>query len=137
MAGLVVLIVVLLVTLLKARKTDYQGLALHMAKKEREHFEVLKPCPLCASLLHKGQHLKTRVIEVTASSRQAGKQVVDRLAEVYGCPHCWPSNPGHPRICPACKKTLGPQDLVQARYFERQEGRNHLRILGCPACRHT
>jgi len=131
-----IVIVALAITMFALGKKDYQGLALHMAKRQRAAFAVLKLCPLCGEGLIKGQTLKTKVIEIaSASSRSAPKGVKENRAEVYGCPHCWPATKDHPRICPACRQKLGESDIVFARYFERNEGKNHLHVLGCSRCR--
>lgn len=134
------LIVALVVSMLRLGRRDYQGLALSMAKRERKHFEVLKPCPLCSELLRRGETVKSKVIEIAAGrpgDRFAGNRlgVKETIAHLFGCPHCWPSNAEHPRVCPYCKARLGKDDYVVARYFEKEQGRNHLHVLGCTICR--
>lgn len=140
---LVILVAGLIFTLLRFGKNDFQDFALVMAKRERKGFEVLKPCPLCASMLRKGQTVKSKVIEIMPSNSMSTQGrfsenrlgIKETMAHVFGCPFCWPSNPNHPRVCPFCKATLGADDYVIARYFEKNQGRNHLHVLGCTRCR--
>jgi len=135
MTLLIVVIFFLIFTIFKSRKNDYQGLALQMARRERDRFEILKPCPLCGSMLKKGETLKTRIIEIGGTRSERPKGVQEHRAEIMGCPYCWPAQKEHPRFCPACKRKLEDQELIYARYFERQEKKNHLRVLGCSKCR--
>ena len=134
---MLVVVIGLLVTMLRFRKDDYQGLALSMAKKQRERFEVLKPCPLCGTLLKKGETVKSKVIEIGASGRHGQNQlgVKESVAHLFGCPYCWPGNPEHVRHCPACRVALKNEDYVIARYFEKEASKNHLHVLGCTVCR--
>jgi len=129
--------------MLRFGRNDFQDLALVMAGRERKAFEVLKPCPLCSSMLRKGQTVKSKVIEILPANshqtktRYAGNQmgIKETIAHVFGCQYCWPGNPEHPRICPFCKAKLGSEDYVIARYFEKAQGKNHLHVLGCTKCR--
>jgi hypothetical protein len=100
-------------------------------------------CPLCGHGLGKGETLKTRVIELPNNlMRVQGGYARENMAQVLGCPYCWPASQGNPRTCPSCKSVLDATQTVAARYFERegtdtqgQKKRNHLHILGCPHCR--
>jgi len=134
---MVVVVVVLLLTMLRFRKDDYQGLANSMAKKQRSQFAVLKPCPLCGTLLQKGQTVKSKVIEIAINGKHGQNKlgVKESMAHVFGCPFCWPASDQTARQCPACKGKLGAEDYVIARYFEKDVGRNHLHVLGCTRCR--
>lgn len=134
---MLVIVIGLLVTMLRLRKDDYQGLALSMARKQRARFEVLKPCPLCGSLLKKGETVKSKVIEIGSVSRHGQNRlgVKESIAHLFGCPYCWPANREHARQCPACKAKMGTADYVIARYFEKETSRNHLHVLGCTLCR--
>jgi len=141
--ALLILVVGLILTMLRFGRNDFQDLALVMAGRERKAFEVLKPCPLCSSMLRKGQTVKSKVIEILPANshqtktRYAGNQmgIKETIAHVFGCQYCWPGNPEHPRICPFCKTKLGFTDYVIARYFEKTQGKNHLHVLGCTKCR--
>jgi hypothetical protein len=136
--GLMLIVVIgLLITMLRVKKDDYQGLSNVMAKKQRSQFEVLKPCPLCGYLLRKGETVKSKVIEIAISGKHGQNKmgVKESMAHMFGCPYCWPSTAEHPRHCPACKATLESSDYVIGRYFEKDEGKNHLHVLGCTRCR--
>jgi hypothetical protein len=131
---MLLVVIGLLATMLRFRKDDYQGLALSMARKQRSTFEVLKPCPLCGSLLKRGETVRTKVIEIgSKGGNQMG--VKESIAHVLGCPYCWPGNAEHARQCPACKVKLTAADYVIARYFEKEAKKNHLHVLGCTICR--
>ena len=137
---LLILVIVLFISIFRFGKKDYQNLALVMAGRERKAFEVLKPCPLCATMLRKGQTVKSKVIEIATSSSgdkfAANRMgVKETIAHVFGCPYCWPYSSEHRRVCPFCKAELGQDDYVIARYFEKAQGRNHLHVLGCTRCR--
>ncbi len=134
---MVVVVVGLLLTILHFRKDDHQSVTNALAKKQRSSFEVLKPCPLCNELLRKGQTVKSKVIEIGSNGKFGQNQlgVKESMAQLFGCPFCWPANPEHTRYCPACKTNLGPEDYVIGRYFEKDVGKNHLHVLGCTKCR--
>lgn len=110
--------VALLITLLSTRKSEGDA-----GKKGKEHEESMRHCPICGSPLAKGEKVK--------SVLYPGK--IDRMMEIYGCPHCYPSSGSVPRICPVCKRTLSPDALIYARYFERDNGA-HVHVLGCTQC---
>lgn len=129
--GLLVLIVTLLIGLLKARKSEVRpGDALVAEDAPR----APRTCPLCGHGLFKGQTVKSRLITIESNSKF--KTVVrESTSYVFGCPFCNPANKEFPRRCPVCKETMRPEDYVIGRYFEKDEGKNHLHILGCTRCR--
>lgn len=86
--------------------------------------ERVRPCPLCGHMLRKGETVHTKVYP--------GKP--DQIANIYGCPYCYPSNADDPRICPVCGKTVSPEGYVIARMFV-QGTRKHVHVLGCTGCR--
>ena len=136
--GLMVVVVVgLLITMLRFRGEDHRGQVNAQAKKQRSQFEVLKPCPLCGKMLRKGETVKSKVIEIATPGKHGQNQlgVKESMAHLFGCPYCWPASQEHARLCPACKTKLDASDYVIGRYFEKDEGRNHLHILGCTKCR--
>ncbi|MFP4490459.1 MAG: hypothetical protein ACLFNZ_03215 [Spirochaetaceae bacterium] len=115
-AALAALIIVLLITLLNKGKTEN--------KKSREgRTPALRHCPICGSPLSKGEKVK--------SVLYPGE--IDRMMEIYGCPHCYPPSPALPRICPVCHKSLPSSGIIYARYFQRKE-RAHVHVLGCSGC---
>ena len=81
-----------------------------------------KPCPLCGTMLVKGEKVKTVIYPAKG----------DTLAEVFGCPHCYGENADTVPICPVCKKPVPEEGHVIGRMFK--EGR-HLHVLGCTRCR--
>src|SRR5690606_30777719 len=88
--GLGILIAVLVGAIFRLGKDDFQLLANRMADKSRQQFGVLKPCPLCGSLLERGQKVRTKVFSVEQKGRQKPNAIQDSLVHMYGCPHCDP-----------------------------------------------
>jgi uncharacterized protein with PIN domain len=142
---LVLIIAYLLYTIVRLRKADYSQLANRMAKKSRESLDVLKPCPLCNTMLHRGERIHTVVFSGDGGSRRkeeirpgqrAGDddRMQDAIAHMYGCPHCYGPRSEAQRRCPVCNDVLQDDDYVVARLFIRK-GRKHLHVLGCTRCR--
>ena len=142
---LVVLIVTLLVSLLRLRKSDYSVLANYMADRSRDGLHVLKPCPLCGSLLNRGERVHTVVFSGPSSKDGQGTKTrsrrdgpSDALVHMFGCPYCRPDGTEPParrqRICPSCKGAIPPDGYVVARMFVR-DSRKHVHVLGCTECR--
>ena len=119
----------LILTLVRLSKSDFTLLAHKMAKKTRDNFEVLKPCPLCGAMLRKGETVHSVVF--SGGTLANGE---DCLAHLFGCPYCYPANHEHPRKCPVCTKTVTADGFVIARMFEKP-GRKHVHVLGCTECR--
>ncbi len=139
-----VVVVALILTLVRLGKGDYRLLADRMARKTRDSFEVLKPCPLCGTMLRRGETVHSVVFSGpahaesitpgTAARKPASRQIDDCLAHLFGCPYCHPANDDHPRNCPVCSRTIPADGYVIARMFE-QPGRKHVHVLGCTECR--
>ncbi|MBN1686518.1 MAG: hypothetical protein JW852_07670, partial [Spirochaetales bacterium] len=118
--GLALVVGILTFTLLRTgRKKNEER---KTGKKPSAQERPVRPCPLCGSLLVKGETVKTIVYPSTG----------DTLAEVYGCPYCYGVNATAVRICPVCKKPVPDGGYVIGRMFK--EGR-HLHVLGCTRCR--
>jgi uncharacterized protein with PIN domain len=84
-------------------------------------------CPLCTSKLSKGDRLEAKAFPSVSGGQ-------DRTMHIKGCVYCLSGNAE--RICPVCKASLGDNDIVVARMFERSEKRkSHVHILGCSQCR--
>lgn len=132
LVALAAVVGVLIYTLVRLGRNDFTLLADRMAKRTRESFAVLKPCPLCGSMLRKGETVHSVVFSGGAQKRRDESQ--DYLAHLFGCPYCYPSNREHPRTCPVCSKTIPADGYVVARMFERPE-RKHVHVLGCTECR--
>lgn len=133
---LAVLIAFLVGLTVRLGRSDFSQFANRMAKKTRDGFEVLKPCPLCATLLKQGETVRSEVFS-TQSAREAAKRsgrIADHLAHIHGCRYCYPANSQYPRICPVCSARLGNDDYVIARMFDRST-RTHVHVLGCSQCR--
>jgi len=82
-------------------------------------------CPVCSTKLNKGYLVKSMAFP----SLTGGK---DRLMHIRGCVHCL--NGDLPRVCPVCGASLGQNDILIARMFERP-GRNHVHVIGCSKCK--
>jgi len=141
-----VVVVVLVLTLIRLGRNDYRLLANRMARKSRDGFEVLKPCPLCRAMLRRGEPVHSVVFSgpahvpadrstagATATGR-ASRRPEDAIAHLFGCPYCYPAANEHPRTCPVCGRTLPADGYVIARMFEKP-GRKHVHVLGCTECR--
>lgn len=90
-----------------------------------------KYCPVCRAQLAAGERIKSVVY-------QGGVQhgtVTEYTTHIFGCPHCYPANRGHPRICPVCSGEVNRDGHLIARMFEKPGAKKHVRVLGCTACR--
>jgi hypothetical protein len=143
----------LIYTIVKLRDTDYSFLANRMAKRTRNSFEVLKPCPICNAMLRRGERLHTVVYTSGGRRAESGNPDAvstpprgsvsgaardrdeDTLTHILGCPYCYPPNDDHARYCPVCERKLGSEDYVLARMFNRGAPRSHVHVLGCTQCR--
>lgn len=107
--------------------------------------EVLRPCPLCRTMLRRGERVHTVVYSGASAPRGDARQgassrrgeVRDAITHMFGCPYCRPGSStaaANARICPVCRATLPEDAYVVARMFERQ-GRKHIHVLGCTECR--
>lgn len=86
-------------------------------------------CPICCTILKKGEQLKTKVYPSDGG---------DRLCSIYGCPHCYPvMEHDAERLCPVCKASVQTDSYLIARLFDRGKTDKHVRILGCKKCRHA
>ncbi len=130
-----VIVGLLVYTLVRLGRSDYRLLANRMARKSRSQLEVLKPCPLCATMLRRGETVHSVVFSGSSPRDRSPSQSEDSLAHLFGCPYCHPANESHPRVCPVCSKRIPPDGYVIARMFEKP-GRKHVHVLGCTECRH-
>lgn len=95
------------------------------AKKSRPVQPV--KCPLCDSSLYVGENIISKVYRPM--------NVPDQLMIVMGCPHCYPvCEPGLKRICPVCHKSVGPEQSLTARLFNKSLGKKHVHVVGCSNC---
>ena len=131
----------LLYSLIRMRRNDYQFLSNRMADRSRSSFEVLRPCPLCKSMLKRGETVHSVVYsgdgsqaEAPASAAGRSRAAPDAIAHLFGCRYCYPANSRHPRICPVCGNEVSADGYVVARMFERRD-RKHIHVLGCTECR--
>lgn len=84
-------------------------------------------CPICQSDLFIGENLISKVFRPM--------NVPDQLMIVMGCPHCYPvCEPGVKRTCPVCGKTVGQDQSLTARLFNKQLGKKHVHVVGCSNC---
>ena len=63
------------------------------------------------------------------------RDITEFTTHIFGCPHCYPANHRHPRICPVCHGEVDREGHLIARMFEKRNGKKHVRVLGCTACR--
>ncbi len=153
--GLAILIIFLVSAIFALGKNDFYFLADKMADRSRRQFGVVKPCPLCGSMLEKGEKVRTKVFTVENPGKKQAMGITDSLVHMYGCQYCDPRDrladpepepnvipgPGHPvhsrprRICPVCSQELGSKDHVVARLFEQDNKKPHLHVIGCTRCR--
>lgn len=117
----------LIFTLFRMRRNGYSLLANRMAKRTRDSLEVLRPCPICHTMLKRGE---------TVHSIVFGKKNEDTIAHLFGCPYCYPNNNKHVRVCPVCRSDLPAEGYLVARMFERK-GKRHVHVLGCTECRNA
>lgn len=127
----------LVYALLRLRKSGFNQLANRMADKSRDSFEVLRPCPLCGTMLRRGETVHSAVFSggraVSTRSGSAARPA-DYLTHIFGCPYCYPANAEHLRECPVCGKTVPEDGYVIARMFDKP-GKKHVHVLGCTVCR--
>ena len=137
LAAMVVVVGILVYLVIRLGRTDFTHLAHRMARRTRQSFEVLKPCPLCSTMLRRGQTVRSVVFSGErgpATEEDRAERAADTIAHLYGCPYCYPANNEHPRICPVCRRAVEPDGYVYARMF-RRPGRRHVHVLGCTGCR--
>jgi len=97
-----------------------------LSKPARDSSNDFQACPICSSKLKKGDLVKT----LAFPSITGGK---DRLMHIRGCMYCM--NGQLSRNCPICGVSLGLEDILVARIFERPNRRAHVHITGCNKCR--
>jgi len=127
----------LVYALLRMRKSGFTQLANHMADRSRDSFEVLRPCPLCGTMLRRGETVHSVVFsggKAVGSSGGSDTRPADYLTHIFGCPYCYPANTQHRRECPVCRKTVPDDGYVIARMFDKP-GKKHVHVLGCTVCR--
>ena len=83
-------------------------------------------CPICISKLDKGDLVKTLAFPSITGGR-------DRLMYIRGCIYCLTGR--LPRHCPVCGSSLGENEILVARLFEREHRRSHVHVIGCTKCR--
>jgi len=132
------IVAALIYAMLKLRKSNYSQLANKMARKSRDNLEVLKPCPLCGTMLRRGETVHSVVFsggkQAAPTTGSRGGRPPDYLSHIFGCPYCHPANREHPRTCPVCHRTIPEGGYVIARMFDKP-GRKHVHVLGCTECR--
>lgn len=126
--ALVVLFVVVLSLFFNRRKQ--QSLLVQSAHADLA-LEKVRLCPLCQSVLTKGQRVQSILFVGTTS---------DKIMEIEGCPYCYSKSKqasNQTRLCPVCQKRLADDERVFCRVFDRREKnkKTHVHILGCSRCR--
>ncbi len=90
-----------------------------------------KTCPVCRAELAPGERIKS----VVFSGGVRHREITEFTTHIFGCPHCYPANHRHPRICPVCHGEVDRDGHLIARMFERRNRKKHVRVLGCTSCR--
>lgn len=104
------------------------------SKKQKKTERLIKSvaktsvkCPICQSYLNVGENLISKVYRPM--------DVPDQLMVIMGCPHCYPvCEEGLKRECPVCHKTIGKDQSLTARLFNKTEGKKHVHVVGCSNC---
>ena len=105
----------------------YPGLfSFQKRKKIMGEYGDPQVCPICSIKLNRGELVKSLAFPSITGGR-------DRLMYIRGCYSCLYEN--LPRRCPVCGDTLGVNDYLISRMFERTNTRNHVHVLGCNCCR--
>jgi hypothetical protein len=125
---LAAIVAALLISLIHLRRSDYSALADRMAGRSRNQLKVMKPCPLCHTLLEPGETVHT----VVYSGDE--KDARDSVVHMFGCPYCYPTNDRYQRVCPVCRHEIPADGFVVARMFTKGT-RKHVHVLGCTTCR--
>ena len=87
-------------------------------------------CPLCGSILMKGENLSSRIFRPIKTGTDE-----DQRCTILGCPHCLPyCQNGIKRTCPVCKKNVPLDGYLIARLFTYKTGKRHVRITACTEC---
>ncbi len=71
----------LLYSLIRMRRNDYQFLSNRMADRSRNSFEVLRPCPLCKSMLKRGETVHSVVYSGDGSQARGAAPADARRAQ--------------------------------------------------------
>ncbi|MDR2079594.1 MAG: hypothetical protein LBP74_07735 [Treponema sp.] len=105
------------------------GSALSRSRRpKRSHGEGFpgapRTCPVCSARLDPGERVKSAAFPSLGG--------YDRLMHISGCPYCLEGD--RPRSCPVCGASLGLDEILIARMFDRP-GRSHVHVLGCNRCR--
>lgn len=146
LVAMAIVVALLIYTLIRLGRADYSALANRMADRTRGNFEVLRPCPLCRTMLRRGETVHSVVFSgpahagsiapgtASAAPRRRAGDPRESMAHLFGCPYCYPANEEHPRVCPVCSRVVPADGYVIARMFERP-GKKHVHVLGCTECR--
>jgi predicted nucleic acid-binding Zn ribbon protein len=133
MAFLAVIVIILILTIVRLGRRDFDQLADKMSARDRRQLEVLRPCPVCGTMIRRGE-----TVHSVYYSRGSGNHklpVQEIHTEIFGCPHCWPANADHPRICPVCGKTVSDDGYLVARTFRKPGRKDHVHVIGCTECK--
>ena len=104
---------------------------LHQRKKQRKAKPNRpKSCPICSTLLSKGELVDTCVFQAWPGSKE-------RVMYVSGCIFCIQGNKA--RRCPVCREPLDISGHLVSRVREPEQAGydNHVHIVGCNICRKT
>lgn len=107
----------------KARR-DVKNTVLPKTEKNIKYSEAEKAvlCPICSSVLHKGDRVKSIAFPSINN---------ERIAHIKGCPHCIAGE--ELRFCPVCKAILRKDEILTARMIQ-ENGKTSMKIFGCSHC---
>jgi len=95
--------------------------------KGQDNSGGLMICPVCLFQLESGSMIKATAFPPATPYHK------DRLMHINGCVYCMGGK--RERVCPVCGNTIGLNDFLVARLFDRQNRNPHVHVLGCTLCR--
>ncbi len=113
----IAILILIMLILIGFSRTQKQGFEKKPEEKPEEKDVFSNFCPLCGSGLKKGERVKSAAYPVKPGSDGKYPGGIEKMMEVYGCPHCMPPGGTEKRICPVCKKEVPKNGYVVGRYF--------------------
>jgi C4-type Zn-finger protein len=105
----------------KKAKEPRMGNVISRKQAPTKH-KALVTCPLCSSLIGKGEKVKS--VAFPSSNNE-------RIMHISGCDHCLYGEKR--RVCPVCLSSLSRDEILVARMFE-SDGKIRVKIFGCSKC---
>lgn len=125
-SAIIILALSLFIKYRLAMETKSVDSSFRTQKNEAGGIEFVR-CPMCNTPLAKNEDMFSRIYRPMNTP--------DQRMTVHGCPHCYPRpEPSVKRICPVCGKQVPLDGCLNARLFNRTEGKKHVMITGCTEC---